>query len=383
MLEGLKVGVFASYLLERVGRMMKHLIPSFLIVLLFLPGLAAAGITPFIVEDSGGAQLYPEVDGSVVVWREPGDGTNQVVRAKDIEAGNVVLAKQTALYTWAETAVTGSLIIWSDAREGDFDVYGIDLPTGQERIIAQALNNQIGAAAGDHFVVWTDDRNSRTDVPPEQFNSDIYAMNLRTGQEIPVCTAPGLQNDPDVHGDFIVWADQRRFVPSLAPYVSHISGYDGTTGEEILIAEDTGEVHHVKPAVSGDIVVWVDLTPAGNNIMGFNLSTRETFQIHEGGSDTPDIDGRYVVWSDTRNGADKDIWGYDLLTGEEFAIFLGPGNQKAPKISGNLVVWYTTIPGETPRVWAAYIPEPASVGLLAAGGAMLAVRRRRRSHEQR
>ena len=340
---------------------------------------AVAQFDAFLVEDSGGAQLGPDVDGSIVIWGEPGDGTYQLVRAKDLVTGEILLDKHTDFFKAFDHAVTGSLVFWSDAREGDYDVYAIDLQTSQERIIAHALNNQKVTAASDHYVVWKDDRNSRTDVPPEQFNSDIYAMDLRTGQEIPVCTAGGLQEDPDVDGEFFVWSDQRRFVPSLAPYVLHIFGYDASTGQEILIAEDTGDVRHVKPAVSGDTVVWVDLTSEGNDIMGYHISTGETFPIHEGGCDRPDIDGRYLVWEDWRNGTDKDIWGYDLLTGEEFPIFQGPGDQKAPKISGDLVVWYTSTADETPRIMAAYIPEPASLMLLAGCAAMVAARRRSRT----
>jgi len=90
---------------------------------------------------------------------------------------------------------------------------------------------------------------------------------------------------------------------------------------------------------------------------------------------SPDVDGRFVVWEDHRNGVDADVWGYDLLTGMEFPIYQGPGDQQRPKISGDLVVWYTDITGEPSRIWAAYIPEPASMGLFGLGAALLAGRR--------
>ena len=77
---------------------------------------------------------------------------------------------------------------------------------------------------------------------------------------------------------------------------------------------------------------------------------------------------------------DLDIWGYDLLTGQEFPIFQGPGNQANPKISGNLVVWDSYVVGNPGRIMAAYIPEPCSGGLLGLGAALLAARRRGRGN---
>lgn len=54
----------------------------------------------------------------------------------------------------------------------------------------------------------------------------------------------------------------------------------------------------------------------------------------------PDVSGRWVVWQDERNGSyTPDIYGYDLQTGQEFAVCTAPGEQRRPAVSGDLIVW--------------------------------------------
>lgn len=45
-----------------------------------------------------------------------------------------------------------------------------------------------------------------------------------------------------------------------------------------------------------------------------------------------------VVWEDDRNG-NYDIYGYNLATKEEFQITVDPANQRGPAIYNNLVIW--------------------------------------------
>jgi beta propeller repeat protein len=134
----------------------------------------------------------------------------------------------------------------------------------------------------------------------------------------------------------------------------------------------------VEPDVSGNIIVWRDhREEIGWDIWGVDLTTGTEFPIctNEAEQSAPAIEGGLVVWVDMRNG-DPDIYGYDLAKGVEFPICIAPGEQSFPAISGSLVVWDDNRSG--PRnIYGAYIPEPATLALLAAGG-VLALRRRAR-----
>ena len=327
-------------------------------------GAARGHFSPFLVKPVGGGQHNPDVSGTVVVWVEYSDGDSSV-RGKDVATGKSFLVDEPAVRE-SGPVIDGDLVVWGDNRAGNFDIFARDLVTGEELTIVDEPHGQGSGAVGGGIVVWHDTRNSPTGVPPEFSNWDIYAFDIQSGREFAVSRAAWDQRDPAISGDIIVWEDHRAEIPGFYPTWGRIYGYDVTTGREFLIAADDGGIDQVKPAISGSIVVWVEMR-VGSGIWGHDLDSNTTFPIHVGpySQNDADIDGRYVVWEDSRSGTDQDIWGYDLLTGEEFPIYRGPGNQADPSISGNLVVWESHIVGEDSRIWGAYIPEPATAGLLA------------------
>lgn len=322
-----------------------------------MAGVAWGEITPFIVEDSGSRQLYPNVGGTLVVWQEFIDG-GHAVRGKDLATGITFLIDEPNA-TELAPVTNGSLVVWRDNRTGYYKGYAQDVQSGQQWAVVDGASSQIDLAVGENFVVWNDFRHGR--------DFDIYALDLRTGQEFRV--AAGW--DASVSGDTIVWQ-------GVGKYGEQTCGYEVTSGREFRIPESHDGARQLGAVVSGNIVVWYEWEN-WTRIQGYDVDANMPIAVCLDPYDkrNPDIDGRYVVWVDPRSGTGTDIWGFDLLTGEEFPIYQGPGNQSNPKISGDLVVWYSDIPGEPGRIWAAYIPEPASVALLALCGALLAVRPRR------
>jgi beta propeller repeat protein len=81
-----------------------------------------------------------------------------------------------------------------------------------------------------NIIVWGDNRNG---------NWDIYAYDLASGKEFPVCTDPGPQDNPKISGNMIVWDDWRHDNGTRTN--CDIYGYDMDTRQEIAISTDPAD----------------------------------------------------------------------------------------------------------------------------------------------
>ncbi|RLC64708.1 MAG: hypothetical protein DRI01_02940 [Chloroflexi bacterium] len=102
------------------------------------------------------------------------------------------------------------------------------------------------------------------------------------------------------------------------------------------------------PAISGNIIVWVDERSGDSDIYGYNMATRTEFPVcvAPGEQRDPRVSGDTIVWQDRRNG-NWDIYGYDLVTMTEFPVCTREDAQVAPRVSGNLVLW---LDGRTEKI---------------------------------
>jgi len=332
-------------------------------------GFVNGQFTPFVVEDSGGGQSYPRAGGSVIVWNEFSNG-QFIVRGKNIATGNVFeIAVPGFILLNPDT--NGSIVTWSDNRTGQSALYAMDIQSGQQWAMGDGITHS--NALSEDYVIWTS-------------GVHVYALDLSTGQQFSVCDTNRIASSFDVSGNIVVWQDPRK---TYLPLGNEVYGCDIETGQKFLIASDSDYKGQSAPAIGGDIVVWGD-SHAPQHIMAYDMSKDMKFAVSMDPADNivsqvyADTDGRYVVWLDDRkvDGVTiRSIRGYDLVSSEEFLIATlgGLGEIPEPKISGNLVVWSSyPDPEGSSRIMAAYIPEPASVALLAAGAAMLAARRARR-----
>jgi len=96
------------------------------------------------------------------------------------------------------------------------------------------------------------------------------------------------------------------------------------------------------PAISGELIVWQDSRNSfQDDIYIYDLSNGfETPIVTESHDQKkPAIHGDYVVWEDYRNGSYSDIYLYEISTSSESIICSEVDHQKNPGISGNIVVW--------------------------------------------
>ncbi|KYK31897.1 MAG: hypothetical protein AYK19_03540 [Theionarchaea archaeon DG-70-1] len=277
-------------------------------------------------------------------------------------------------------AIYEDVVVWQDKRNGNWDIYGYNLKTQTEFQITQNPEDQKNPAIYSNIVVYEDHRND---------TNAIYGYNLLTHKEFPISIGSGIKSLPQIYEDMVVWTDPRN-------EDFNIYGYNLKTKEEFQIA--TGSDYQMKPAIYSDIVVWEDDRHDNTRIYGYNLSTGEEFRIPTGryffpfgyeeyntaihsnivvwtedfflniygynlstqeiyriatartrkcahyanipffDFHRPAIYGDIVIWTDCRNG-NEDIYGYNLLTDEEFQIITHESRQLSPALYENTVIW--------------------------------------------
>ncbi|PKL70513.1 MAG: hypothetical protein CVV30_03940 [Methanomicrobiales archaeon HGW-Methanomicrobiales-1] len=115
-------------------------------------------------------------------------------------------------------------------------------------------------------------------------------------------------------------------------------------GTETLITTNTSASSETFPAISGNWIVWTDSrnedTFGSRDIYAYNVVTGDERRVTPPGSiaDHPSISGNTIVWDDFRS-EDFDIYAYNIDTGIETQVTNNPDNQDYPAIDGNLVVW--------------------------------------------
>jgi hypothetical protein len=243
------------------------------------------------------------------------------------------------LLVWAQADVRGKQLDEIRSDTLNYDIFVYDMETEDIRQITDNEHVQRGTLISGEWVIWLDDRNDSDGQYP--YSHDVYAYNLDTGEEKRITansTAEGYA-DLALNGDLVVWSDNRYGDPevtnrpgNIADYNNEIFAYNLKTGEEQRITNYEGNDHY--PAIHGNRIAWlrqIDLRKA--DIMVYDLeSGKETRVSSRGYADySPSVYGERVVWMDAglskgntnndviENGVPggADIYGYDFTYSEE------------------------------------------------------------------
>lgn len=228
-----------------------------------------------------------------------------------------------------DPAIDGNLIVFTDLRTNDTDVYYVNLNDMTEHPVIVAPGNQelTGVSAG--IIVYTDYTYNNS--------GDIVAFRTANGTTQNITAAdkaaaghPFNSVDPAISLGLVAWTDSRD--GNLEIYAKSL-----TTGEERRVS-NSSDIDE-RPSVSFPIIVWQRCAVGSTcDIWSYDWATQVTTQITNtpaSNERNPNVNGRKIVYQGDRSG-NSDIYLYDLDTGTEKQLAL-PGDQTNPHISGDFV----------------------------------------------
>lgn len=320
------------------------------VYLLLLGSMAKSDLTRFPLCTESGTQENPAMSGSVAVWADQRNGTeNSNIYAYLFSEPNE-LAVCTAAGNQVAPALSGPFIVWQDYRSGGSDIYGYDLLIRDEFSICLDGSSQQNPDISDTVVVWQDNRYG---------NQDILGYDLDSETDIQVCTNTSAQYYPAIDWPWVVWVDTRNS-GNLDIYAKNLQ-----TGIEYPIC--TNAAVQYNPDVSGGLAVWQDernKTTQGTDIYARQLPDGEEFLLCGAADEQmfPAIDGSLIAWQDRRNGT-YDIYAYDLNTQSLAAVNTESGDQKQAAVCGNRILW-----SNGDDVYYADMPVPTVLTVLVPNG---------------
>jgi len=142
------------------------------------------------------------------------------------------------------TRASGSRLVWTEVVGSTTQIVLYDTATGTKKVLDPTGKPQFLPRIEGDKVVWVDHRNAPGDMW-NQGNSDIYLQDLVTGKTVAVTTNPARQSFPDVWGDWVVWEDWRNN-PNPTPRSSSelknadIFARNMKTGQEVQLSSLKG-----------------------------------------------------------------------------------------------------------------------------------------------
>jgi TolB protein len=315
-------------------------------------------LTTFPVSVHDGDRFATGVSGDIVVWSDERNG-NWDVYAKDLSTDLEWAVCDHTANQWLP-AVSGNLVVWTDSRSGNGEIYGRYLDGGDEFLISgPGAQVRYGPSISGSRVVWADARNPLT---------QIYYRDLSAGEESRIAPSLWQQGEPDIDGDLVVWTEygSKRWV----------YGKDLSSGADLVISK-SNTYSSYESHISGETVIWEDSRHGGNKhiYMRNAFGGDETALTSGQSKNMGDISGSLVFWTDYSDG--YSIRGTNLATGTEYFIPGEAGKKDVgATLDGELIVW-TRMTGKLGDVYGAYVPEPATMIMLAAGG-LVVLRRHRK-----
>jgi beta propeller repeat protein len=241
-----------------------------------------------------------------------------------------------------DPSIAGDVVVYTDLRHGNLNIYTANLVTGIEtQVTAAATTQQLHDVAGNTIVF----------VDLGTLPIQVWSYDIGTGATAPVAASAFLQSEPTIDGTRVVF--ETRNTSGVNADVAFV---DLSTGAYTVLSS-TPE-NEGRPVVSGDIVVFeraaAPLDPDGDIVVR-NLITGIETVVGKGLE--PHTNGRSVAWSTGVPGT-QDIIVRDLTTGATSTIAFS-GAQTRPRLAGEFLTFDDNSPGN-PDVVILHLPSGSS-----------------------
>jgi len=254
----------------------------------------STGVAAPVATGSGDQQLTG-VSGSRVVYTDWYAMDVMVFDAVTKETTNLTNA---AFSNSVDPAIGGTLVAWTDDRDGNAEIYAKDLATGEERRITNDLLIDEAPAVGNGIIAW-----ERCDL----YCCDVFAYDWAAATTRQLTATPNASERlPDVYGRTVVFQREQG-----TPIDKNVVAVDLDTGTERVL-ELPGDQENAH--ISGPCVVFNDSGSGLSHIGLWDLATGNHFEVTSGpgGQYLNDIDGNRIVYSDSRNDGNLDIYMYEF-----------------------------------------------------------------------
>jgi beta propeller repeat protein len=270
--------------------------------------------------------------------------------------------------------IVGRDIIYHTIESGTMPkkIYLLNLDSRTNRIITQA-DSYLDYDFSGEYLVWSDRRNG---------DADVFLYDFKTGKERQLTEDDKDQFFPRIHGNYIVWCDQRNTgqtsgISVLLPNYD-IFYYDIALGKEgPLITAQQPQYH---PAIQGVIVAWedgrdkgMDDQLIGGDIYVMNLTDHKETKITDSRRSSGPVIGKgYLAYADYRNNKEysqNEIFLYDVSSMLETKIFENSAskNDYGLEISDGFVVWIDATYGQNDRNIVIYSIDDKNVSAILKG----------------
>ena len=241
-----------------------------------------------------------------------------------------------------DPAISGDIVVYTDLRGVDSDIYYFDTATGVEVQVTSLLGNQqLTDVSGSH-IVFTDSR-----------RWDVYAYSMETATSTNFTSeSTGAAMDPAVGKRLVAWVDRRDGNQEI--YARNMAA-----GEERRISNNLTQ--DSSPAVDyfdDKLIVWQRCDELQCDIWSYDWASMATRQITSTLNSSERLPGVYnnlITYESVHDDGEWDVCVTDITQpGIEKCLAL-PGQQTNPNISGEFIV-FETQEGDFSRVCVWNLP---------------------------